>query len=85
MPEARTESVWSERRIAGVGGGRSTEVLVEGRGSRIAIVAVGVAEELSAVVMLESFGERVQEVDEAGGSLIGQIQRQTEDRQVVRL
>lgn len=83
-PKARTESR-SERRIAGVGAGGSTGVLVEGRGPRIAIVAVGVAQELSAVVMLESFGERVQELDEAVGSLIGQLQRQAQDGQVVRL
>ncbi len=42
-----------------------------------------IAPELCEVVALEGFGERVKVLDELGGRLIGQIDGQTEEWQVV--
>ena len=46
---------------------------------------MGVAQQLSRVVPLERLGELVEEVDERGGGLIGQLDRQADDRQIIRL
>ena len=44
-----------------------------------------IAPELCEVVALEGFGERVKVLDEFGGRLIGEIDRQTDERQIVGL
>jgi hypothetical protein len=44
-----------------------------------------IAPELCEVVAFEGFGELVEELDELGGRLIGEIDRQTDKRQIVGL
>ena len=48
------------------------------------VVRAVIARELRVVVALESFGELVEELNKFGGRLIGEIDRQTHKRQVVR-
>lgn len=47
------------------------------------VVTIVVAAELRKVMALDRFGEFAEELDELGGGLVGQIDRQTHDRQVV--
>ena len=44
-----------------------------------------VAQELPGVVTLECFGELVEELEELGGGLVGQLHRQADDRQIIGL
>src|SRR5487761_2610672 len=47
--------------------------------------SVVVTMKLSSVVLLEGFGERIQELEHLGGGLIAQAERQAHQRQIVRL
>ncbi len=62
-----------KRRIAGI------EVVLSAAGRAV------ISGELRVVVALEGFGELVEELNQFGGRLIGEIDRQTHEWQVVRL
>jgi hypothetical protein len=49
------------------------------------LVPVRMSQKLSGVVTLEGLGELVEELEEGGGGLIGEIHRQTHYRQVIGL
>jgi hypothetical protein len=76
-PEAFTESR-SERRVA-VGIGTAAALRVISPGDMV------VAAQLRVIMSLKGRGQFLQELDEAGGGLIGQIQRQAYDGEIVRL
>ena len=60
-----------KRRIAGI------EVVLNVAGRAV------ISRELREVVAVEGFGELVEELDELGGGLVREIDRQTQERQVV--
>ena len=48
------------------------------------VVALLIAKQLRAVVAFHGVGQHVQELDELGRRLVGQIERQTQQGQIVR-
>ena len=68
-----------KRRIGGICG-----IAVMQVGGAV-VGGVVIAPDLCVVVAFEGVGERVKVLDELGGRLIGQIDRQAEERQIVGL
>ena len=63
----------------GIGGIAGMEVLLSVVGRAV------IARELRVVVALEGFGELAEELNELGGRLIGEIDRQTDEWQIAGL